>query len=100
MLPNPLNYDSVDFPMADIQFDEEQQYRQPGQVEQKSLFIRLVLATGIVSTDKQAEYVLLGVAIVLIILAFLIPSLFGGSQTHVPQSVIDAAMKTPSNYQR
>ncbi len=79
--------------MADIQFDEEQQY-QPvaGRVEQKPLFIRLVLATGVVSSDQAAQYILLGAAMLLIILAFLIPSVADNPQPSVPQSVIDAAM--------
>ncbi len=59
--------------MADIQFDEEQQYQHPAQAERKPLLARLVLATGIVSTDKQAQYVLLGIAIFFIILTFAIP---------------------------
>lgn len=49
--------------MTDIQFDEEQEYQRPVQIEQKPYFVRLVLATKIVSTDKQAEYVLLCFAI-------------------------------------
>lgn len=61
--------------MADIQFEEEKQFRQFQQSEKKSFFIRLVLGTGVVSTDRQAEYVLLGFAALLIILAFLIPVL-------------------------
>ena len=66
--------------MADnIQFDEEQQYQRNQQVKQKPFFIRIVLATGIVSTDRQAEYVLLGVAALLIILAFMIPSFIGSA---------------------
>ena len=67
--------------MADIQFEEEQQYQQQAaeqMVNQKPFFIRLVLSTKIVSTDTQAEYVLLGVAIFFVILAIAIP-LFSGS---------------------
>ncbi|MBI2048714.1 MAG: hypothetical protein HYT30_02195 [Parcubacteria group bacterium] len=80
--------------MADVQFEEEQQY-QPAyqQAEYKPLLIRLVLATGIVSTDKQAEYVLLGFALAVIILSFIILFLFGSSQVSVPQNVMDAAMR-------
>ncbi|HQT83178.1 MAG: hypothetical protein B7W98_01060 [Parcubacteria group bacterium 20-58-5] len=59
--------------MAEIQFEGEQQYQRPAPAEKKSLFVRLVLATGIVSTDKQAQYVLLGIAIFFIALAFAIP---------------------------
>ncbi len=65
--------------MADVQFEEEQQYRQGYQAEHKPLLIRLVLATGIVSTDKQAEYVLLGVAAALLLIAIFVA--FSGGQS-------------------
>lgn len=81
--------------MSDIQFEEEQQFQRPAQSEQKPLFIRLVLATGVVSTDREAEYVLLGIAVFLVILAFIIPSVMGGSQPRVPQNAINAALKLP-----
>lgn len=83
--------------MADIQFDEEQQYQRPREVNQKPFFIRLVLATGIVADDRQAEYVLLGVAVLAVILAFVIPSLLSSSSPQIPQAQIDQyikAMKT------
>lgn len=56
--------------MNKIQYEDESQY-QPvyQQAEQKSFFVRLVLATGIVSNDRAAEYVLLGVATLVIIVA-------------------------------
>lgn len=63
--------------MADIQFDEEQQYQQTRQVEQKPFLVQLVLSTGIVSTDKQAEYMLLGFVAFAIIISFFL--LYGGS---------------------
>lgn len=52
--------------MADIQFDEEPQYEQSSYATTqlpKSFFTRLVLATRLVSTDEQAQYVLIGVTI-------------------------------------
>lgn len=70
--------------MADVQFEEEQQYQQTGQVEQKSFLVRLVLSTGVVSSDRQAEYVLLGVAAIAIITAFAIPLFFGGNSGGKP----------------
>jgi hypothetical protein len=57
---------------TNIQFDEEQQYQRPAQANQKSLFVRLVLSTGVVSTDRGANYVLLAVAIIAIVLTFMI----------------------------
>jgi hypothetical protein len=80
--------------MADIQFEEEQ-FQRPVESEKKSLFIRLVLATRMVSTDREAEYVLLGIAGFLIILAFIIPTFLGGSQARVPQNAINAALTLP-----
>ena len=58
--------------MADIQFDEEQQYQQNDLVEQKPFLVRLVLATKIVSTDRQAEYALLGIVITVFVISGLI----------------------------
>lgn len=84
--------------MADIQFQEEQEFSRPDTVPAESVFIRLVYKTGLVSTKTQAEYVLIGFAVLLLILAFLIPSFVGPSQQKVPQSVIDAAMKPSSSY--
>ena len=67
-----------------IQFEEEQQYQQNQSAEQKPFFIRLVLSTGIVSTDEQAKYVLLGVAVLLIVIAFMAPSFIGGGPASPP----------------
>lgn len=84
--------------MAELQSDEGQQYPGPARGRTgKSLFIRLLLATGIVSTDQQAEYVLLSSAMVMLVLAFFLFSLSGGSTARVPQSVIDAAMNASAN---
>jgi len=83
--------------VTDIQFNEEQEFRRSTLVEQKPYFVRLVLSTGIVSTDQQAGYVLLGFSVFLLILAFLVPSLFGGSHPQVPRSIIDATMKAQTN---
>jgi hypothetical protein len=71
--------------MADgIQFDEEQQYQQSPQADKKPFFIRLVLKTGIVSDDRQAEYILLGfVAIVILISIYIaIPNTPKGTIQH------------------
>lgn len=62
----------------DIQFEEEQQYQKPvyQQTEKKSLLTRFVLATGIVSDDKGAQYVLLGIAILSAVIAIALPLIF------------------------
>lgn len=65
--------------MADVQFEEESQYQRSGLTEQKPFFIRLVFKTGLATTDRGAEYVLLAVAVFAIIVAFAFPLLMGGS---------------------
>ena len=75
--------------MADVQFEEEPQYQQSSQMEQKPFSIRLVLATGIVSTDTAAKYVLLGIVVLAVILTFILPLLIrGGSPTLTPMDQI------------
>ncbi|MDO8593518.1 MAG: hypothetical protein Q7R59_01305 [bacterium] len=64
--------------MADVQFEEEQ-YQRGYQAEQKPFMIRLVLSTGIVSTDDAAKYVLLGVAVVGILITLFV--FFSGSSS-------------------
>ena len=63
---------------GDIQFEEEQQYQRPvyRQTEKKSFLVQLVLATGIVSDDKGAQYVLLGIAILSAVIAIALPLIF------------------------
>ncbi|GEM_PF-1528425 len=70
--------------MADVQFEEEQQYQQNYQTEQKPFFIRLVFATGIVSTEKAAQYVLLGVAGAFLLIAVFVA--FSGGENAPPKN--------------
>lgn len=83
--------------MTDIQFDEEPQYQPAYQrPEQKSFLIRLVFATGLASTDRQAEQVLLGIAVFVAILAFAIPMFVGnsgsGSSNHLSPEQVQKIM--------
>lgn len=64
--------------MADISFEEGNIARR--YADQKPLFIRFVLATGIASSDKQAEYVLLGLAAVGLLVSFFLFSHSGPAQ--------------------
>ncbi|HUY62497.1 MAG TPA: hypothetical protein VMV50_01740 [Candidatus Paceibacterota bacterium] len=50
--------------MSDIQFDEEPQYEALPRAAQKPVLTRLALSTGVVRNDRQANYVLLGVAFI------------------------------------
>ena len=68
--------------MADIQFEEEQQFQRYGQTEQKPFMIRLVLSTGIVSTDNAAKYILLGIVGLGIIITLFI--MFSGGRSSPP----------------
>lgn len=65
--------------MAEIQFEEESPYQPTSPLEGKSVLVRLVLSTGIVSTDTAAEKVLIGVMVLAVILTFTIPFLFHSS---------------------
>jgi hypothetical protein len=68
--------------MADIQFDEEMQHQHPVLVDQKPFFVRLILSTKIVSTDKHAEYVLVGFVILSIVIIASFISLPTGKKTY------------------
>ena len=81
--------------MADVQFEEEQQYQPAYETERKPFMVRLVLSTGIVSTDKQAEYVLLGIAALAIILAFIAPSFIGGGSPKLTPEDRQRALTAP-----
>ena len=85
--------------------EEEQQYQPAYETEQnKPFMVRLVLSTGIVSTSKQAEYVLLGIAALAIILAFAAPSFIGGGSSGVTpeqqQRALNGPGISPDNFSR
>ncbi len=68
--------------MEELQFDEEPTYQPRPEVEKKSLLTQLVLATGVVSSEQHAQYVLLSVAAVATVFSFF---LFFSTGTTVPQ---------------
>lgn len=76
--------------MTNLQFDEETEFHRPASLEKRPFLVRLVLSTGIVSTEKQAEYVLFGFAICMFALTFFIPVLLAPN----------APKMTPEDYQR
>jgi len=47
---------------SDLQLDEEKVFSRRTEVPQSSAFVRFILSTRLVKTEKQAEYMLLGVA--------------------------------------
>jgi hypothetical protein len=67
--------------MGDVQFDEEHtDIRRSVLVKKSSGFRDLVLKTGMVKTEKEADYILLGIAICAVIIAgFLFISTFGSA---------------------
>ena len=76
--------------MADLQFSEEQEFTRPAEVPQQSVFIRLALKTGLIQTERSAEYLLLGIAVVGIV--FTLFMLFsGGGSTKPPVPSITGA---------
>ncbi len=58
--------------MTNVSFNEEPVSNASYTSIKESVFIRSVLATGIVRTPKQAEYVLVGVVVLAIILTFVL----------------------------
>lgn len=71
--------------MSEISFDEEPEYvGRPREVRQ-SLLIRLVFATGLVKTDQQANRVLIIIAVVAVLLAFIAPSLIAPTPHLTPE---------------
>jgi hypothetical protein len=69
--------------MAHVQFDEESSYTSVSRTTKRSFLVRLVFKTGLVSTDRQAEYVLLAVAAFFGILAIVFPSILLGPKVKV-----------------
>jgi len=68
--------------MSDVQFEEGNfQGRFAPVSSQPPTLVKFVLKTGLVKDDKQANYVLIGIAVVAVISTFfVIKSNFGGSQ--------------------
>lgn len=78
--------------MADVQFDEDQEYSRPTMTTQESPLVRLVIATGLVKTKEQAEYLLLGIACTCIGITFFV-LLSGMSQNHPSKATLEQASK-------
>ena len=69
--------------MADLQFDEGQEYARPDL--QPSFLTRLILQTGLVETERDTQYVLLIVAVLCLIAAMYV-AFSSVSNSAVPQS--------------
>ncbi|HUX81100.1 MAG TPA: hypothetical protein VMV38_02150 [Candidatus Paceibacterota bacterium] len=80
--------------MTDIQFDEDQKPFQSIVPPHQSAFVRLVLKTGIVSTTRNAEYVLLGFVGICVVVIVLVLTLSG--HTSSPSAVVGPPRITPN----
>ena len=57
--------------MTDISFNEEPGAASYPSAAKKPFLVSLVLSTKVVSTDRQAEYVLIGIAVLCVLLTVL-----------------------------
>jgi hypothetical protein len=64
--------------MADVQFDSDQTNEFGTPPPQKEDFASKLVATGLVKDRKQAEYAMIGLAIIVIIIAFFVYRAAGG----------------------
>lgn len=65
--------------MDPIQYNDEPQFAQAQASRRQSLLVRMVLATGLASTESGAQYVLLAIAVIAAALAVAIYFLYGQS---------------------
>ncbi len=57
------------FCMTDIQFEGESEFERPSVAASPPLLVRLLLRTGLVQTERGANYVLVGVVFVCVVVA-------------------------------
>lgn len=67
--------------MVDIQFNEEQSFSSRVNTQRQSFLVRSVFKTGLVKTEKQAEFVLFIIVLVCIALAIVAPSFINKPDT-------------------
>lgn len=60
--------------MADIRFEEDQGFSPRNAEPQESALIRLVFSTGLAKTREDAQYVLVGVVVVFVLLSLFLLS--------------------------
>lgn len=79
--------------MTELQFQEDQEFSRPVIAPQQSLFIRLAYKTGLVQTERGAEYLLLSIAAIgILFTVFMLFSNGGSSKPPVP-SITGAPIK-------
>ncbi len=85
--------------MTDLQFDTEQEYAPQYASEEPPLFIRWVLATGVVKDEKQAKSVLIGIAALAVVLAlFFFGSAFSGGLGPAGKTVVPPGVRVTSGF--
>ncbi len=71
--------------MAEIQFDNEQEFARPAAYESEPRgMTKLIIGWGLAKDERSAQYVLVGVVVWAVLLAFLIPAFIGSSTGHKP----------------
>ena len=70
--------------MADIRFDDEQQYAPASSDVGPKGFAARLIAWGVVKDERQAEYALLGIAVAAFVLSIIVFSSFGGTKKPIP----------------
>ncbi len=80
--------------MADIQFEGEQEFARPAVTRESGGLIALVQKWGFAKDNHQAEYVLLGIAVVAVIAAIFVFSM-SGSSAPPPALNIDGTYPAP-----
>lgn len=82
--------------MSDVQFIDEQKYAQVRVRPTKGL-IGMVMGWGLAANEKEAENILLVVAVVAIVMAVAAPFLMGGGEKElpVPEALREATFRVP-----
>ncbi len=82
--------------MSNLEFESDEEYAPRYESDEPKGFTGLVLRWGIAGDQKTAGYVLLGVAIAAVLLAFILPMVFGsGGRAPAPQAQVDSVMLRP-----
>lgn len=83
--------------MVDIRFDPEDEFtRSEAYTREPRGMTALVMKWGLAKDEKMAQYVLLGIAVGVTLLAFLAPKFIDGSQLPVSHTQINAPVPPAS----
>ena len=79
--------------MSDLEFESDGEYAPRYGSDEPKGFTGLVMRWGLAKDKKTAGYILLGVAIAAVLLAIILPAVFGeGGRAPEPQAKVDATM--------